>query len=195
VSFKKRKLLNPTGKIIFVLSYILFISLFDSYCYGIVYQQKIKKENYSNSVWTHVFRETGTGANAEDTSVPTYRIIQKSVELLGLIIVFYLCGFWCTLGLLISHYLLTYDLLYYLILNQTYYFHNFQQLYSPYWLQNWYQVGYFVLQPFNSMMFYVCGISGIVIAVGLCFVNQGNNELPRSRNHFIINFRKHLNHF
>lgn len=172
MSFKYRTKLNPTGRIIFVLSYILLIALFDSYCYGIVYQQKIKKENYSNPVWTKVFHETGTRANAENTSVPTYRIIQKSVELLGLIIVFYFCGFWSTLGLVISHYLLTYDLLYYLILNQTYYFHNFQLLYSPYWLQNWYQAGYFVLQPFNPAIFYLCGFSGIALAIILCFLRQ-----------------------
>jgi hypothetical protein len=166
--FKNRKIVRTKFRILFVLGYIILITLFDSYSYGIIYQQKIKQENYTNPVWSWVFKESGQEANGEHVTVPYYRIIEKSIEIIGALIIFYYCGFWCFLGILISHYLLTYDLLFYLILNQTYLFHEFQYQNSPYWLQNWYQVGYFVLQPFNPMMFYIVGFLGVVIAMGMC---------------------------
>ena len=123
---KNRKIQKPFIKILFVLGYIIIITLFDSYSYGIIYQQKIKQEGYSNPVWSWVFQESGQEANGEHITVPHYRIIQKTIEITGALIVFYFCGFWCFIGLLISHYLLSYDLLFYIVLNQTYLFHEFQ---------------------------------------------------------------------
>ena len=106
----------------------------------------------------------------EHITVPHYRIIQKSLEILGILIIFYFCSVWSSLGLLFSHYLLTYDLFFYLFLNQTYLFREFQNQYSPYWLQNCYQAGYFLLQPFNPMLFYISGITGIMVAVVLSLI-------------------------
>ena len=94
---------RSTGiKLLFVVSYIILI----------IYQQKIKEEGYSNPVWSWVFHET-----TEDgiISVPMYRVIQKTVEIAGIIIIFYYCGLWCTIGLLIAHYLLSFDLLFYIM--------------------------------------------------------------------------------
>jgi hypothetical protein len=150
---------------IFVLGYMVFITLFDVYSYGIVYQQKIKQENYSGGVWTWVFKESGKEYDTEHITVPRYRMIQKSIELIGLLIIIYYCGLWSAIGLALSHYLLSYDLLFYLILNQTYLFAEFQKYNSAYWLQNWYQAGYFVLNPFNPLIFYISGFAGIVIAL------------------------------
>lgn len=170
VKFQKHKIQKPSFKVLFVLGYIIIITLFDSYSYGIIYQQKIKKENYSNPVWSWVFKESGSERVNEHITVPHYRIIQKTIEITGALIVFYFCGLWCFIGILISHYLLTYDLLFYIVLNQTYFFHEFQYQYTPYWLQNWYQAGYLVLKPFNPVIFCICGIGGIVIAIGTSFI-------------------------
>ena len=167
---KNRKIIDKRFRVIFVLSYIILITLFDIYSYGIIYQQKIKQDHYNNPIWSWIFKESGHEGNSEHITVPHYRIIQKSIELIGLIIIFYFCGFWSALGLLFSHYLLTYDLLFYLFLNQSYLFREFQYQYSPYWLQNWYQVGYFALQPFNLVAFYICGIGGIAIAIFLSLI-------------------------
>lgn len=163
-------------KIIFVFSYIILITLFDAYSYGIVYQHKIKEENYSNQFWSWVFHETGKETTTEHLHVPRYRIIQESIEAAGIIVVLYFCGLWTAIGLLLSHYLMTYDLLFYLILNKTYLFSEFQKYNLTYWLQNWYQSGYFILQPFNPIYFHISGIMGIVIATAFCFI-----KLPKKQ--------------
>jgi hypothetical protein len=139
--------------------------MMDVYSYGIVYQQKIKQEGYSSAVWSWVFKETGKEEGNEHIRVPRYRFIQKSIEILGIIVIFYFCGIWSALGLIISHYLLSYDLLFYLILNKTYLFAEFQKYNSTYWLQNWYQIGYFILDPFKPIIFYLSGFAGIALAV------------------------------
>src|SRR5512146_285790 len=105
------KLLSAKVKLIFVLSYIILITLFDSYFYGIVYQQKIKEEGYTNSVYSWVFQESTQNGII---SVPRYRVIQKTIEIADLIIILYYCEFWCAIGLLIAHYLLSFDLLFYI---------------------------------------------------------------------------------
>ena len=176
MDFKKRKIQKSSVKVLFILGYIILITLFDSYSYGIIYQQKIKKENYSNPVWSWVFQESkplplvkGEAEGVEHVTVPHYRIIQKTIEITGALIIFYFCGFWCFIGLLISHYLLAYDLLFYIVLNQINLFHEFQYSFAPYWLQNWYQVGYLVLRPFNPVVFWICGIGGMVIALLSCY--------------------------
>lgn len=165
---------RSTGiKLLFVVSYIILITLFDSYSYGIIYQQKIKEEGYSNPVWSWVFHET-----TEDgiISVPMYRVIQKTVEIAGIIIIFYYCGLWCTIGLLIAHYLLSFDLLFYIILNKTYLFTEFERLNDTYWLRYPYQAGYFLLQKFNPVVFYVTGFTGIVASLGSCFIGKREHK-------------------
>ena len=164
-----RKTKSISIKLLFVVSYIILITLFDSYSYGIIYQQKIKEEGYSNPVWSWVFHET-----KEDgiISVPRYRIIQKVIEVGGLVIIFYYCGLWCTIGLLIAHYLLSFDLFFYLILNKTYLFAEFERLNDTYWLRYPYQAGYFLLQRFNPVVFYIMGFTGIASAIGSCFIEN-----------------------
>ena len=184
-----RKLIKPKFRVLFVLSYIIIITLFDSYSYGIIYQQKIKQEGYTNPVWSWVFKESEplpldkgeVEGVKEHIIVPHYRIIQKSIEIIGALLIFYFCGFRCFLGILFSHYLLTYDMLFYIVLNQTYLFHEFQYQYTPYWLQNWYQVGYFALKPFNPVIFYICGISGIMISILMCFIRFKKNGVNKMR--------------
>ena len=165
MKFLNGKIRKPIFKLVSILIYIIFITLIDVYSYGIIYQQKIKKENYSHPVWSWVFKESANESNGEHIVVTHYRVIQKSLEIIGALIIFYYCGFWSFLGILISHYLLSYDLLFYIVLNQTYLFNEFQFQYPPYWLQNWYQIGYFVLKPFNPLTFWICGFGGIVIAL------------------------------
>ena len=170
--FHIRKPLSTKAKLLFVLSYIVLIMLFDSYSYGIIYQQKIKREGYSNPVWTWVFKESGGELEGGIITVPRYRVIQKIIEISGLIIVFYFCGLWCTVGLLIAHYLLSFDLLFYILLNKTYLFAEFEKNNVTYWLRYNYQAGYFLLNPFNAVRFYIMGFSGIAIAMGACFMNN-----------------------
>jgi hypothetical protein len=165
------KSVSTITKIIFAASYIILITLFDVYSYGIVYQQKIKQENYSNTFWSWVFNETVKESGNEHIQVTTYRIIQQTIQFGGIIIIFYYCGVWTAIGLLISHYLMSYDLLFYLLLGQTHLFAEFQKYNSAYWLQNWYQAGYFILQPFNPCWFYISGITGIIIAFAFCFIH------------------------
>jgi len=169
----KHKDISAKAKLIFVLSYIILITLFDSYSYGIIYQQKIKVEGYTNPVWTWVFHET---TNNGIISVPKYRIIQKAVEIGGIIIIFYFCGLWCSVGLLIAHYLLSFDLLFYLILNKTYMFAEFERLNNTYWLRYPYQAGYFLLQQFNPVVFYIMGFTGIALSVSSCFIGKRKHK-------------------
>jgi hypothetical protein len=167
MSLFSKKNLSVKGKLIFVLSYIIIITLFDSYSYGTIYQQKIKGEGYSNPALSWVFHESSENGIV---SVPRYRVIQKSIEIAGLIIIFYYCGLWCTVGLLIAHYLLSFDLLFYIFLNQTQLFGDFEKYNLTYWLQYSYQAGYYLLQPFNAVRFYIMGFFGIIIALGSCFI-------------------------
>jgi hypothetical protein len=162
-----RRTISANAKLIFVISYIIIITLLDSYFYGIVYQQKIKQEGYSNPVYSWVFQESNENGIV---TVPHYRVIQKSIEIAGLIIIFFFCGLWCTIGLLIAHYLLSFDLLFYIFLNQTHLFGDFEKYNLTYWLRYPYQAGYYLLQPFNAVRFYVMGFGGIIFALGSCFV-------------------------
>jgi hypothetical protein len=168
-----RKTRSTSIKLLFVLSYIILITLFDSYSYGVIYQQKIKEEGYSNPVWSWVFHETTQDGII---SVPRYRVIQKSIEIAGLIIIFYYCGLWCTIGLLIAHYLLSFDLLFYLILNKSYLFSEFEKLNDTYWLRYPYQAGYFLLQKFNPVVFYIMGFAGIAAAIGSSFIEKKKHK-------------------
>ena len=170
--FRKRKVFSTKGKLLFVIGYIIIITLFDSYCYGIIYQQKIKQDNNNHPVWTWVFKESGTEYEGGIVTVPRYRVIQKIIEITGLIIVFYFCGVWCTAGLLIAHYLLSFDLLFYVVLGQTGSLAFFEKYNLAYWLRYQYQAGYFLLNPFNAVRFYVMGFSGIAVALMMCFVKK-----------------------
>jgi len=172
--FDIRKTITTKSKLFFVIGYIILITMFDSYSYGVIYQQKIKHEGYNNPVWTWVFKETGTEYEGGIISVPRYRIIQKIVEIGGLIVVFYFCGVWCTAGLLIAHYLLSFDLLFYIVLGQTGSFTFFEKYNLTYWLRYQYQAGYFLLNPFNAVRFYIMGLSGITIALMTCFIKNKN---------------------
>jgi hypothetical protein len=169
MSFVRKKRLTAKVKVIFVLAYIVLTTVFDSYSYGVIYQQKIKQEGYTNAVWSWLFHESN---NNGIISVPRYRIIQKIVEIGGLVLIFYYCGLWCTIGLLIAHYLLSFDLLFYIFLNKTYLFAEFEKNNVTYWLRYPYQAGYYLLQPFNAVRFYIIGFGGIIIALVFCFVPQ-----------------------
>lgn len=167
-----REKFGTKTKLLFVIGYIILITLFDSYCYGIIYQQKIKQEKYDNPVWIWVFKESGAECEGGIVTVTRYRVIQKIIEITGLIIVFYFCGVWCTAGLLIAHYLLSFDLMFYIVLGQTDSFAFFENYNLTYWLRYQYQAGYFLLNPFNAARFYIMGFFGIAIALMMCFVKK-----------------------
>jgi len=168
---------SPHIKMLIVLGYIIIITLFDVYCYGIIYQEKIKKENYHPPVWSWVFWESGA------EHVMHYRIIQKTLELGGILLVLYFCGLWPAVGLVLSHYMLSYDMLFYLILNPSF-INELERTVNPYWLQNWYQIGYIILKPFNSLYFYVSGTTGLLIAVLFCYIPlRKDDSIPPSGNY------------
>jgi hypothetical protein len=165
-----RRFLSTKGRVLLVFFYIVLITLFDSYTYGIIYQQKIKQEGYSNPVWNWVFEESGGGNEGGIVTVPRYRVIQKSIEITGLIIVFYFCGIWCEIGLITAHYFMSFDLLFYILLKQTYLFEEFEKYNSTYWLRYPYQAGYFILNPFKGIVFYVSGAAGLAASILFCLI-------------------------
>ena len=121
--------------------------------------------------WEWLFLEKKQeGSGSEPVSVTRYRVIQKTIEISGFIVILYYCGLWVALGLLISHYMLTYDLLFYIAMGQTYLFAGFEKNVNTYWLQNRYQIGYFIFKPFNSVYFWISGFAGILLAAGSCYV-------------------------
>jgi hypothetical protein len=111
------------------------------------------------------------------TEVPNYRLIQKSIEIGGLLAVLYLCGIFPAIGIALSHFFMSYDLLFYLFLKQTAVFSEYEKFNNTYWLQNWYQAGYFLLNPFNTVVFYTLGFAGITLAVTLCFAKIKKPEI------------------
>lgn len=170
------KIRSVYSKLLFVILYIAAITLFDAYSYGIIYQEKIQKGNYHHPVWSWVFREStpseqesGKESQSEHITVPRYRAIQKILEIGGILVVLFYCGLWPAIGLVISHYLLTYDLLFYLILNPGF-IKVMESSVNPYWLQNWYQIGFFIFNPFRSLYFYIFGFAGLTIALLSCFL-------------------------
>jgi hypothetical protein len=75
----KDKLKRPQYKAAIVLSYIILITLFDSYFYGVVYQQKMAEDtHYKNSFTGWMFKEQKSPETGI-IEVPNYRMIQKSL--------------------------------------------------------------------------------------------------------------------
>jgi hypothetical protein len=148
----------------------VLITLFDVYSYGIIYQQKILKENYHSPLWSWVFEGKQSISNPDEIEVPRYRIIQKSLEVAGILIILYLCGMLPAAGLVLSHYLLAYDLLFYLVLDPAFIFDKLHNAVNPYWLQNWYQIGYFILKPYNGIYFFTSGVIGLLIVSFSCYL-------------------------
>lgn len=176
----KNKLNTPKYKVIMVLSYIVFITLFDCYFYGIVYQQKMAENNrYKNGFYGWMFQEQKSPETGIIT-VPNYRIIQKTIEITGLLVILYFCGILPALGIVLAHYFMSFDLLFYLFLNQTDLFAEFERLNNTYWLQNRYQAGYFLLNPFNTIAFYASGLTGIALAISSCFIKVKGGQHLRS---------------
>lgn len=172
----KNKLKNPKYKVTAVLLYIIFITLFDCYFYGIVYQQKMAENNqYKNGFYGRLFEEQKSPETGIIT-VPNYRIIQKTIEIAGLLVILYFCGILPALGIVLAHYFMSFDLLFYLLLNQTGLFAEFERFNNAYWLQYWYQAGYFLLNPFNTIAFYASGLTGIALAISSCFVKVKNKS-------------------
>jgi hypothetical protein len=167
-----KKISSPGAKLAVVTAYIAVITMFDVYFYGIVYQQEIKSGAGTNPLCRWVFVESGREAGDEHITVPRYRVIQKSLEISGLLLALYFCGWLAASGLILSHYLLTYDLLFYLILNPGFIGELQRSGMEPYWLVNPYQIGYFILKPFNAVNFYISGFAGILIAVIFCVTGR-----------------------
>lgn len=173
------KIRSANIKLIFVTAYIVFITLFDVYCYGYIYQQKIQAENYKSTFWQWVFSESGSESGGEHIAVARYRAIQKSIEVAGLIIILYYCGLWAAIGILISHYLMAYDLLFYIILGQTGFFSVIEKGLDPWWLKYYYQAGYLIFNPFKTIYFYISGFAGIIIAGIMCYIPRQSKAISK----------------
>lgn len=180
IKLLREKYRSTTYKLAFVLSYIIIVSLFDSYTYGIVYAQKMaNNHNYVNTFTTWLFEEQNPKSGFFD--VPNYRMLQKTLEIGGLLVVLYFCGVLPAFGLLLSHYFMSYDLLFFIILKTTYIFAEYEMYNSTYWLQNWYQAGYYLLNPFHRIMFYTSGIAGIALAITFSFARIKRPEIKIHR--------------
>lgn len=166
-------------KLAFVIFYILFVSLFDSYTYGIVYQQKMaNNHNYVNTFTVWLFNEQNSSTPGI-IDVPNYRMLQKTIEIGGLLAVLYFCGSLPAIGIALSHYFMSYDLLFYIILGQTRVFPSYEIYNNTYWLRNWFQAGYFLLNPFDHIMFYTSGFAGLALAITFCFAKVKRKEIIR----------------
>jgi hypothetical protein len=58
-------------------------------------------------------------------------------------------------------------MLFYIVLGQTGFVSTLK---DAYWLVSWYQAGYFFLQPFNAVYFYISGTAGLLTAGAFCCI-------------------------
>ena len=182
VILRCRKPFGTTGRAVLVVAYILLGTLFDAYAYGIVYQKRIQQQGCTDPVWTWVFSESVSSTGI--VTVPRYRVIQKVVEISGWIAVAYYGGLWCAAGVLVAHYFVSFDLLFYVFLGQTHIFVAFEETNATYWLRHPYQAGYFLQDPFQGARFYALGLTGIASALGSCWVPQDCKKLRENANPF-----------
>lgn len=177
INILRKRFSSTKFKLAIVLFYIFIITVFDSYTYGVVYQQKMaNNKNYVNTFTVWLFNEQKTSSPGI-FDVPNYRMLQKTLEIGGLLAVLYFCGYLPAIGIALSHYFMSYDLLFYIILKQTHVFRYYEMYNSTYWLQNWYQAGYYLLNPFDRIMFYTSGFAGIALAIIFCFAKVEKQKI------------------
>lgn len=143
----------------------------DSFLFGFCYEIKIKhlptnRGIFSSKIFDWVYDLIAPVVNLLFSKIIIYRVFQKIIEISGIVLVGYLYN-WNIIpicGLLISHYFMTYDLGYYLLLNQWNLLEN-----SHSHLTKWYTIGKLIFftdtEAFDIKIFIIAGLIGFIILV------------------------------
>lgn len=136
--------------------YILLITLHDCYFYGVLYEKRQSNFFLVRPLWH-------------------YRIYQKLVEIAGLVFLFYLFESWPQIiGLLLAHYFMTFDRLYYVFMRQEYLIKEYEtHIHAPFWLSYPWQFGFVMwkLNPgakgnnYSAMTFTGSALLGLAVAL------------------------------
>lgn len=148
--------------------YFLVLVLLDSFLWGFCYEQKMLKLNtnkglFNGKVFDSISNLIKPITDFLFSKVIIYRVFQKVLEISGLIGIYFLTNsFLPIIGLLLAHYLMSYDLGYYAVLNQ------FSLLKTSHThLIKWYTLGGIVFKTdakaFNTKLFIIFGIMGIAL--------------------------------
>lgn len=130
-----------------VILYIVIITLLDVWIYG------SHEKNPEKFKWLF-------------NPVIRYRILQKLWEIAGLGAIYLLFGIYPVMGLLIGHYCLLYDRLYYLFNRQEYLLFDYQERdVNVFWLRKIWNIGFFALRPFQVWKFNLVALIGFTIAI------------------------------
>ena len=149
------------------LIYFFAIVLLDSFLYGYCYEIKLRGFELSRglfkfSIFDWIFGLIKTPVAWLFDDIRRYRVFQKLVELSGLIIIFVNFGWMPLIGLLLAHYLQSFDLGYYVVLDQVDLIHT-----SYDHLIKWYTFGgvlwYINSHAYNPIQFVVSGILGFIL--------------------------------
>lgn len=148
--------------------YFLVLVLLDSFLWGFCYEQKMLKLNtnkglFNGKVFDSISNIIKPITDFLFSKVIIYRIFQKVLEISGLIGIYFLTNsFLPIVGLLLAHYLMSYDLGYYVVLNQ---FGLLKTSHTH--LIKWYTLGGIVFKTdakaFNTKLFVIFGLMGIAL--------------------------------
>ena len=174
--------------LLFIL-YILFLSLLDSYLYGVCKENFIEKNGYnigifSSLIWYKIYLFFKKPIDYLMVELPyphkkflididiRYRyLLQKPLEI-GLMILLYLLteNYWLIIAILISHYWLIYDRLYCVFLNQENLLHTMKG--DPTWLMYVFQSGFWLFRPYSFFKYNLSAIIGFILAIILLLVSK-----------------------
>lgn len=156
-----------------IIAYIILV-LLDAFSYGFCFEYKIQglkiKHFYLFSFFEIVYTKTQSVWCAlfilkeGKYSTTRYRIWQKVLEILFLILIYCFSGFWAAMGILWAHYWISLDYGYYVVLHQL---ADARAYADAPWLRKWYQAGWIFLKPYKYWKFKVCayiGIAGLIIS-------------------------------
>lgn len=168
--------------LIYNLLYYFLLVLNDSLFYGVFKEHFIQGSNYGRGIfhskfWDWLYLKFHKQIFWLMNELPqpqkifiikidcNYRwLLQKPLEIGLAILIFYLSGFnwYLLLGVIISHYFLSYDFTYCIVLNQTYLLHQPNQ-WKPLWLMYPFQIGYWLFKNYNFKKYMWSAIIGFIL--------------------------------
>lgn len=156
--------------------YFLLAVLFDSFFFGFCYEIKLKglylnRGIFNSRIFDTIYNGISGFVEFLFSKMIIYRIVQKIFEIMGLIIIWQLTGSYIpVIGLILSHYFMSYDLGYYFLMNQF----EIAEISNKH-LNRWYIFGgwIFLLNGhFDRKQFIISGIIGLlfILATSLNFL-------------------------
>ena len=150
--------------------YYLVLVFLDSFLYGYCFEIRLKGYDTNEGIfkgrfWNRIYLILLPVLKILFDKETRYRIFQKALEIGGAVLVCYLYDwFWLPMaGIVLAHYLMSFDLGYYVLMNQ---FSLLQTSHQH--LQNWYQVGGFISAieyTFDTWSFVFLGVFGILFLI------------------------------